>query len=64
MVKEYLEKADSYLEEKIGEDKYNNYKEKANEILDKTKDIGNTLKEKGQDALDNLKKWYEEKTNN
>ena len=62
-VKEYLEKADNYLEEKIGEDKYNNYKEKANEILDNAKDIGNTLKEKGQDALGNLKKWYEEKTN-
>ena len=62
-VKEYLEKADSYLEEKIGEDKYNNYKEKANEILDNAKDIGNNLKEKGQDALGNLKKWYEEKTN-
>lgn len=62
-VKEYLNKTDLYLEEKIGEDSYQEYKDTVSKVWDITKDVGNEIIEDGKNIWSNIKSWYEEETN-
>lgn len=60
--KEYLDKTDRYLEEQIGEDKYQQYKDTVSKVWDITKDVGNDLLEEGKNVWGNIKSWYENAT--
>lgn len=59
---EYVDKADLYLEEKIGEEKYQQYKDTVSKVWDITKDVGNDLLEEGKNVWGNIKSWYENAT--
>lgn len=59
---EYLDKTDLYLEEQIGEDKYQQYKDTVSKVWDITKDVGNDLLEEGKNVWANIKSWYENAT--
>lgn len=55
---------DGKIESKIGEEKYSNIKEKANEVVDNVKEKSTKVIEKGKEvaksAKDKVKNWYEE----
>ena len=59
-----ISKTDNYLENKLGEEKYENIKEKASDAKDRSKEIYSEAKDGASKTLKKVKNWYENKRSN